>query len=62
MTYLSHNQSKGTLSAHRSKRERAQWCARTGAEAITMERAKALRPTWTASDWRRFIALTDYQG
>ncbi|CAJ1765580.1 hypothetical protein DRM94_04185 [Aeromonas taiwanensis] len=61
MTYLSHNTQKGTLAAHKSKRERAQWCKSTGAEAITMEQAKTLRPTWNAADWRRFTAMADYQ-
>lgn len=61
MNYLSHNPQKGTLTACRSKRERAQWCESTGAAPITMEQAKALRPTWNAADWRRFTALTDYQ-
>lgn len=61
MTYLSHDPKNGALSAHKSKREREQWCESTGAEAITMKQARELRPTWNAADWRRFTAMADYQ-
>lgn len=62
MTYLSHDPKNGALSAHKSKRERDQWCESTGAEPITIKQAKELRPTWSAGDWKRFAALADFQG
>ena len=61
MMYLSHSTEKGTLTAHQSKRERDEWCARTGAVPVTKEEAKKVKPTWTAADWRRFELLAGYQ-
>lgn len=61
MTYLSHDTKNGTLSAHRSKRERTAWCERTGAQPVTKAEAMSKRPSWSAADWRRFVDLAQYQ-